>query len=194
MRTLLIVFVLLAGCASAPSRPAEPARALRPSTPLDPAVRFSVSQQAFAVAKALVADCLSQDRMSQFKTQHGRRPVVKVVPSLLLQSGSIDPLVLEKLVEGELVGSGRVRVISAASLSQNRDGVLVQVPAHSPRPDFVLTVAVAAVQPTSTDGAVVVTTLELIHLQSNQKVWMKVHRAGENDAPRIGARSGVVGS
>lgn len=187
MRYLMWIPFVLTACAGA-QRPAvqAPPAAQQPSTPLDPAVRFSVSQQAFGVAKALVADCLAQERLQGFASRAGRLPVVKVVPSLLLQSGSIDPLVLEKLVESELIGSGKVRVLGAASLAQGREGVSVEVPERSPKPDFVITVAVAALQPTPTDRAVVVTTLELVDLQQNQKVWMRVHRAQEG--ARIGAR------
>jgi hypothetical protein len=187
MRYLMWIPFALTACAGA-QRPAvkAPPAAQQPSTPLDPAVRFSVSQQAFVVARAMVADCLAQERIQGFATRAGRLPVVKVVPSLLLQSGSIDPLVLEKLVESELINSGKVRVLGAASMAQSEEGVTVEVPERSPRADFVITVAVAALQPTPTDRAVVVTTLELVDLQQNQKVWMKVHRA--QDAARVGAR------
>jgi len=173
MRVSLVILPLLAACAADPKPVADVRAAHQPLTPLEPAIRFSMSQQAFDVAHAMVGECLSQDVMKSFADRQGRQPVIKVIPSTVLSGGAIDPLMLEKLVEAELVGSGKAQVISAASVSDRGEpgDLVVQVPRGSLRPDFILTVSVAA-----DPSQVVVTTLELVRLKTNEKVWMKVHR------------------
>lgn len=177
IRSLIAIPLLLTACASAGPKHDPAAATLNasrePLTPLEPAIRFSMSQEAFTVARNLVATCLEQQRLTSFQAQNQRLPVIKVVPSTVLSNGAIDPMMLEKLVEAELVNSGKVRVLSAASLSDDQEnGLTVEVPERSPRPDFVITVSVAAAK------TAVLTTLELIDLGSNEKVWMKVHRSG----------------
>jgi hypothetical protein len=96
-------------------------------------------------------------------------------------SGATDPLIMEKLVEMGLINSGRARVIAAADLtSVRRDGPdVLKVSSGSLTPDFLLTVQVAATARAERDAGsvVVLTTVQLVHLATNEVVWMKVLRA-----------------
>jgi hypothetical protein len=135
--------------------------------------RFSWSEDAFVVARGLVKDCVSHKWIRDFEAKHGRRPAIKVVPSLVQTAGAADPLLLEKLVETELINSRKVRVVSVADLTTKPS--TLEVPARSLRPDFMLAVSVMGIgsEPSST---IVVTTLELVDVKSNEKVWARVHR------------------
>jgi hypothetical protein len=135
--------------------------------------RFSWSEEAFVVARGLVKDCLSHTRIRAFEAEQGRRPAIKVVPSIFQTTGSVDPLLLEKIVEMELINSRKVRVVSAADLASQPP--TLKVPTRSLRPDFMLTVSVTGIG-SEGSSTVVLTTLELVDVKSNEKIWAKVHR------------------
>ncbi len=151
-----------------------------PDPLLSSAVRYIWSDKAFTATAKLVDDCLERAPLVTFAAQHHRLPVIKVLPSSAQTSGAADPLILEKLVESALINSGRARVIAAADLTSARRGgpLVLKVSGRSLVPDFLLTVHVAATARAANDpgSVVVLTTVQLVHLQSNEVVWMKVHR------------------
>jgi hypothetical protein len=173
---VLLTLVMLAGCAAKGNKPLVVSKPPADTDQrLHSAVRFAWSEQAFKAAKTLVHDCLSRKWVEQFRADTGRLPVIKVVPTSLQSSGSIDPLLLEKMVEMELIRSRRTRVISAAEISTDRQQrPVLAVPKGSLRPDFVLSVGVAGL---GRSRPIVLTTLQLVNVKTNEKIWARVHRS-----------------
>jgi hypothetical protein len=175
MRAGLLITLWVIGCGTGAKPPVVSAPPAPADARLESAVRFAWSQKAFAAAKSLVRDCLSRRWVEQFRADNHRLPVIKVVPTPLQTSGSIDPLLLEKMVEMELIGSRRARVISAAEIATDRqERPVLTVPRGSLKPDFVLSVGVAGL---GRSRPIVLTTLQLVDVKTNEKIWVKVHRS-----------------
>jgi len=178
MQRVIPFILVLTACSHTPSTNTPDPR-LASTQRLDAAIRFSWSDQAPVIARQLVGECL--ERLAALPgVASDRLPVIKVLPAMEQTGGSIDPLLVEKMVELALINSGRARVIAAADLPDDpmRHRLRVQVAGQSLRPDFILTVSVASLA----QEQAAVTTLQLIRLASNEKVWVGMHRA--DTAPR----------
>lgn len=134
---------------------------------------------ATVMVRDLVRGCLSDDWIARFHRAHGRAPVVKVMPPRQPSSVMINPILLQKRVEAQLINSGRVVVVSAAEFVSRveRSDQLAHarelgVPRRSLRPDFLITghITTPAVMPHP--GQAFAISLQVVDIRTNQKVWM----------------------
>ncbi|MCK5798818.1 MAG: penicillin-binding protein activator LpoB [Deltaproteobacteria bacterium] len=145
------------------------------------------------VSKTMIRDCLSRPWAAQFKGKAGKDPVVKLYPIKNRSEEHIKTKYFTKQVEMELVNSGTVQVVAAsdetgAARAERRDqgrhasDLTKKENQNETGSDFVLNGWIIS----QDDKAVVggqeravrayVVTMELINVETQRKVWMKVHR------------------
>jgi penicillin-binding protein activator len=141
------------------------------------------------VSKVMMRDCLSRPWHSQFQTKNGKKPVVKLYPIRNRSSDHIQTKFFTKQVEMELINSGVVRVVAALDetsharyerVDQSRhasDKTAKQQQAETGS-DFILNGWVVSQNDAAggTEVKAFVTTMELVNVETQEKVWLKVHR------------------
>lgn len=141
------------------------------------------------VSKAMMQDCLSRPWHSQYQAKNGKKPVVKLYPIRNRSSDHIQTKFFTKQVEMELINSGVVRVVAALDetsaaryerVDQSRhasDKTAKQQQAETGA-DFVLNGWVVSQNDAAggTEVKAFVTTMELVNVETQEKVWLKVHR------------------
>ncbi|MCA9666240.1 MAG: penicillin-binding protein activator LpoB [Myxococcales bacterium] len=137
------------------------------------------------VANAMIKDCLSRPWASQFKQEKGRKPVVKLYPIRNRSSEHINTKFFTKQVEREILNSGIADVVAAsdetgAARAERRDQAAnasdktVKSNQQETGTDFVLNGWVISSNDAA-GGAEVrayLTTMELVNVQSQKKVWI----------------------
>jgi len=177
----LVAALVLASCASAPSRTVT---RVSSDTQVDLSGRWN-DTDAQQVAQAMIGDVLSRPWLGDFSTENKRKPVVIVGEVRNLSDEHIETLVFTKSLERELINSGKVKFVAS---SQERTGVRderlnQQSEASSDSmkrlgqetgADFYLSGVITSVID-AVEGQRVVfykVNLELINIESNEKVWI----------------------
>lgn len=141
------------------------------------------------VAKAMIQDCLSRPWSATFKSEKGRNPVVRLYAIQNRSSEHINWRFFTKQVEMELINSGMIKVVSAydeaqtnrferADQARHASDATVKSQGNETGTDFVLNGYIGT-QNDAVDGQEVrayIINMELSNAESNEKVWMKVHR------------------
>jgi len=141
------------------------------------------------VASVMIRDCLNRPWATQFKAAKGKEPVVRLYPIRNRSSDHIDYRFLTKQVEMELINSGAVKVVSdlgeagtqrleRADQARNASDATVKSQGQETGSDFTLNGWILT-QNDAAEGQEVrayVVTMELTNSESNEKVWMKVHK------------------
>ena len=138
--------------------------------------------------RALIADALARPWVENFRMAHGgNRPVVFVGTVRNETSDYVDTKLVTKRFEEELINSGRVRVVAdrdqrAEIRDERQQGQAWNIPetvkkqAMELGADYILLGRVGEVKQESNDHRTVVQyyqiNLELIDIQSNEKVWI----------------------
>lgn len=141
-----------------------------------------------AAYRALISDALARPWVANFQASHnGNRPVVFVGTVRNETSEYIDTKLVTKRFEEELINSGRVRVVADRDQrgeirDERQQGQAWNIPetvkkqAMELGADFILLGRVAEVKQESNDRRTIVQyyqiNLELIDIQSNEKVWI----------------------
>lgn len=149
--------------------------------------------------RALIADCLARPWVENFRVSHnGNRPVVFVGTVRNETSDYVDTKLVTKRFEEELINSGRVRVVADRDQrgeirDERQQGQAWNMPetvkkqAMELGADFILLGRVGEVKQESNDRRTIVQyyqiNLELIDIQSNEKVWI-----GSKDIKKIAKR------
>ncbi|HYE03120.1 MAG TPA: penicillin-binding protein activator LpoB [Phycisphaerales bacterium] len=174
----------LTGCA-----PDRQITRLPPEQVIDLDYRFD-DDDARQVAQAMVTDALYRAWVQNFVNQNGRPPVVTVGPIKNDTQDYIDPHLFSSQFERELINSGRVRFVAMRdqrgdirmereqgqewSRPETRKQMKYELGA-----DYILLGNVADNKERSLDGKRVVSfyqvNLEMIDLESNEKVWYGTH-------------------
>lgn len=179
-----VLGVLMAACMSAASR----VERVDPNTEVDLSGYWN-DTDANMVAKAMIKDCVVRPWSATFKQDKGRQPVVRVYPVRNRSSEHVDYRFFTKQLEQELMNSGVSKIVAdrveAADNRAERDEQAKHASAETKKShkretgsDFVLNGWVVT-QNDAADGQEVrayVVTLELSNTETNEKVWMKVHK------------------
>ncbi len=182
----LVTLALTVSCYA--SGPARTVQRVNPDAQIDLSGKWN-DTDANQVARAMIQDCLSRPWATSFKAQHNRPPVVRLWPIKNRSSDHIQTMFFTKQVEMELINSGMVKVVSSLNEAQdNRDeradqahnasDSTVKAQQQETGSDFVLNGWIVS-ENDAVDGQTVkafVTTMELSNSESNEKVWMKVHK------------------
>lgn len=175
LATLLLAPMMSSGCYARVS-----ARALPPPRPITPAPTWNEAAAQRAAAD-LIDDCISRPWAQRFIAEQGRLPVVRVYPVRNHAVPMASSLAYTKEVEAALLRSGRALVASAYAGAAARAELADQqvhasdatLKTHRPlSSDFVLSGWVVSERREGMGRPVQVITLQLIAVQSNQKVWM----------------------
>lgn len=141
------------------------------------------------VAQVMLRDCLSRPWAANFRQKKGKNPVIKLYPIRNRSSEHINTKFFTKQVEMEIVNSGTVGVVAAfdetaATRYERRDqghhasDLTKKENQNETGADYVLNGWVVA-QNDRIGGQEVrayLVTMELTDIETQQKVWMKVHR------------------
>lgn len=177
--SLLLAATMTSGCharATVRALPPPPALAA-PATWDEPAAQRA--------AESLVADCVSRPWAQRFLAERGRLPVIRVYPVRNHAVHVASAQAYTKEVEMALVRSGRALVAGAyvdgvarAELDdQQLHASDATVKRHRPlTSDFVLSGWIVSERREDAARPAQVITLQLIAVQSNQKVWMSSRR------------------
>lgn len=178
---------LVAGCyPTGPARP--PVQRVGANTKVDLSGNWN-DTDANLVAKAMITDALSRPWAAKHKAKSGKNPVVKLYPIRNRTSEHINTKFFTKQVEMELVNSGNVGVVAAsdetgAARAERRDqgrhasDLTKKENQNETGSDYVLNGWIVA-QNDAAGGQQVrayLVTMELVNVETQQKVWMKVHR------------------
>jgi hypothetical protein len=137
----------------------------------------------------MIQDALSRPWSAKFRQEHGREPVIRLYPIRNRSSEHINWQFFTKQVEMELINSGVVKVVSAwdeaqtqrferADQARHASDETVKSQGQETGSDFTLNGWIIT-QNDAAPGQEVrayVTTMELTNSETNEKVWMKVHR------------------
>ncbi|PIE19523.1 MAG: penicillin-binding protein activator LpoB [Proteobacteria bacterium] len=179
--------ILAAGCY--PTGPSGPrVTRLKADTQADISGNWN-DTDANLVAKAMITDCLSRPWAAKHKAKTGKNPVVKLYPIRNRTSEHIGTKFFTKQVEMELVNSGNVGVVAAsdetsAARAERRDqgrhasDLTKKENQNEQGSDYVLNGWIIAKTDAAGGKAVraYLVTMELVNVETQQKVWMKVHR------------------
>jgi penicillin-binding protein activator len=141
------------------------------------------------VAAVMIQDCLSRPWATQFQAKHGRPPVIRMYPIRNRTADHMNTRFFTKQVEQELLNSGIVQVVADLTEAQDtryeRSDQAHHASAETMKQgrnetgsDYILNGWVVD-ENDAVPGREVrayVATMELIHSETNVKVWMKVHR------------------
>lgn len=184
-RITLCLLPALLLCACTPTR--EVSR-VDPNAPIDVDYRFN-DVDARQVYQGMVGDALYRNWLDRFGQASGRKPVVVVGPVRNDTQQYIDTQMFTTQFERELLNSDRVRFVA---MPDQRDAIRTERAQGQEwsRPetrkqmrnelgaDFILIGRVADDQPRALSGRSGVSyyqvTLEMIDLESNEKVWIGV--------------------
>jgi PBP1b-binding outer membrane lipoprotein LpoB len=182
-----VVALTIAACGPPPG-PSTSVQRINPNAAVDLSGEWN-DTDANQVSKAMVQDCLSRPWSAAFKTEKGRTPVVRLYAIKNRSSEHINWRFFSKQVEMELINSGMVKVVSAwdeaqtnrferSDQARHASDKTVKSQGQETASDFVLNGWIIT-QNDAVDGQEVrayVTTMELSNSESNEKVWMKVHK------------------
>jgi PBP1b-binding outer membrane lipoprotein LpoB len=141
------------------------------------------------VAKAMIPDCLGRPWLSEFSAKKGRKPVVKLYPIRNRSTDHVQTKYFTKQVEMELINSGAIKVVAALDetsdarferMDQARHASDRTAKQHQQETgsDFVLNGWVVSQNDAAggTEVKAFVTTMELVNVETQEKVWLKVHQ------------------
>lgn len=177
--TLLLAATMISGCYARAT-----VRALPPPPAPPPPVTWD-EPAAQRAAESMISDCVSRPWAQRFLAERGRLPVIRVYPVRNHAVPAASSLAYTKEVEMALVRSGRALVAGAfvdsvarAELDDQQvhaaDGTLKT---HRPLDsDFVLSGWIVSESSEHEAQPAQVITLQLIAVQSNEKVWMSSRR------------------
>ncbi|PID27875.1 MAG: penicillin-binding protein activator LpoB [Candidatus Cloacimonadota bacterium] len=141
------------------------------------------------VANNVIGDCLSRPWVSDFRDEYGRKPTVIVGKVRNLSSEHIPTQTITKDMERELINSGRVKFVADSNqrneIRQERQEQQTHASAETAKrlaqetgADFMLKGTINTIID-AYDGQKVKfyqVDLELINVESNEKVWMGGHK------------------
>lgn len=169
-----------------------------PNTTVDVDYRWQ-DDDARQTYQKLIADCLARPWVENFRVAHsGNRPVVFVGTVRNETSDYIDTKLVTKRFEEELINSGRVRVVADRDQrgeirDERQQGQAWNMPetvkkqAMELGADFIMLGRIGEVKQESNDRKTVVQyyqiNLEMIDIQSNEKVWI-----GSADVKKVARR------
>jgi PBP1b-binding outer membrane lipoprotein LpoB len=193
---MLAVVVAIGAVACAPANRVE---RVDPNTEVDLSGYWN-DTDANMVARAMIKDCVTRPWSAVYKQEKGRKPVVRVYPVRNRSSEHVDYRFFTKQLEQELMNSGVSKVVAdsveaadnRAERAEQEKHASVETKKANKREtgsDFVLNGWVVT-QNDAADGQEVrayVVTLELSNTETNEKVWMKVHKI-----KKVVQRSSVV--
>lgn len=179
--------ILLSGCFPAGGPP--PVQRVNANTQVDITGNWN-DTDANQVSQVMIRDCLSRPWAAQAKAKTGKNPVVKLYPIKNRTDEHINTKFFTKQVEMELVNSGTVGVVAAsdetgAARAERRDqghhasDLTKKENQNEKGSDFVLNGWIVMSHDRGAGGTQVrayLVTMELINVETQQKVWMKVHR------------------
>ncbi len=179
--------LLIIACAPPPG-PSTSVQRINPEAAVDLSGEWN-DTDANQVAKVMIQDCLSRPWSAKFKAEKGRDPVVRLYPIKNRSSEHINDRFFTKQVEMELINSGILKVVSAWDEAQTQrferedqarhaSDESVKSQGQETGSDFTLNGWILS-QNDAVDGQEVrayVTTMELTNTETNEKVWMKVHK------------------
>jgi PBP1b-binding outer membrane lipoprotein LpoB len=182
----LAIFLMVIGCYPAP--PPTTVQRVNSESQIDLSGEWN-DTDANQVAQVMIQDCLSRPWSAKFKQDKSREPVLRLYPIRNRSSEHINWQFFTKQVEMELINSGVVKVVSAwdeaqtqrferADQAENASDKTVKTQGEETGSDFTLNGWIIT-QNDAVDGQEVrayVTTMELTNAESNEKVWMKVHK------------------
>lgn len=186
-RSIFLVLTLTAACASE-KQAAQPA-VQRTDQAIDLSGEWN-DVDADAVAKTIIADCLSSPWIQEWRNQHEqRRPVVRLYPIKNKTAGYIDYRYFTKQIEQAFVRSGLVDVVSSREEAEDvRDERADQAEHASDETaksqgqelgsDFILNGWILT-QDDRAGGQEVrayLTSVEIIDSSSQRKAWVGQHR------------------
>jgi len=181
-----VTLVMVAGCYA--SGPSTSVQRINPNAQVDLSGNWN-DTDANQVAQAMIQDCLSRPWAPRFKAEKGKEPGVRLWEIKNRSSEHINSKFFTKQVEMELINSGNVKVVSSleeaqdnrderADQARNASDKTVKAQQQETGSDFVMNGWIVtendAVE--GQEGRAYVVTMELSNSESNEKVWMKVHR------------------
>lgn len=186
--TLIAAATLFLVACGPPPGPSTRVQRINPNAQVDLSGKWN-DTDANQVAKAMIKDCLTRPWSAKFKAEKGRDPVVRLYPIRNRSDEHINWRFFTKQVEMELINSGVVKVVSSldeadtqrmerTDQARHASDETVKVQGQETGSDFTLNGYIIT-ENDAVDGQEVrayVTTMELTNSESNQKVWMKVHR------------------
>lgn len=181
----LVLAVLVSGCYSGPSHSVQRVDA---DEQIDLSGNWN-DTDANQVAQVMIKDCLSRPWSSRYKQEKGKDPVVKLARIRNRSSEHINTKFFTKQVEMELVNSGIVKVVAAYDETEaarmEKDDQAVHASDETKKEqqqetgaDFLLNGWIVTQNDRQGGQSVraYVVTMELINVETQQKVWVKVHR------------------
>ncbi|MGH7243047.1 MAG: penicillin-binding protein activator LpoB [Phycisphaerales bacterium] len=169
-----------------------------PETTVDVDYRWQ-DDDARQTYRQLIADCLARPWVENFRSAHGgNRPVVFVGTVRNETSDYIDTKLVTKRFEEELINSGRVRIVAdrderAEIRDERQQGQAWNIPetvkkqAMELGADYIMLGRIGEVKQESNDRRTIVQyyqiNLEMIDIQSNEKVWI-----GSADVKKVARR------
>ncbi len=141
------------------------------------------------VANAMIKDCLSRPWAMNFKNEKGRTPVIKLYPMKNRSSEHINTKFFTKQVEMEILNSGLAKIVAASDetdearaeredQAENASDRTAKQNQQETGTDFLLNGWIVS-QNDAVSGQEVrayMVTMELTNAESQQKVWIKVHK------------------
>ncbi|MDA3958420.1 penicillin-binding protein activator LpoB [Oceanispirochaeta sp.] len=176
--SLAMVLLVLAGCAS------TKVDRISSDEVVDLSGRWNDTDSRLT-AEAIVSDALSRAWLDDFQSSNGEKPVVIVGTVGNKSSEHIEVLTFIKDIEKELINSGRVRFVANSVERQevreeredqqsNATEKTAKALAAETGADFMLQGVITSITD-AVDGKKVIkyqVSMELIHLESNEKVWI----------------------
>lgn len=182
MKKLLMVLVvasLAAGCGSY-----KKVTRLDPETVTDLSGKWN-DTDARLVAEEMIADCLTRSWITEFAVSNGKKPVVTVGNIRNQSNEHIDTEIFTKDFERELINSSRVRFVASsdqrdevrserADQSENASRETMKRLRQETGADFILVGSIKTIVDQARGINVIFyqTDLELINIESNEKVWI----------------------
>jgi len=187
LATITALALMMISCGPPPG-PSTSVQRVNPNAQIDLSGEWNATD-ANQVASVMIRDCLNRPWAAKFKAEKGKEPVVRLYPIRNRSTDHIDWRFLSKQVEMELINSGMVKVVSdlqeagtqrleRADQARNASDSTVKSQGQETGSDFTLNGWILT-QNDAAEGQEVkayVTTMELTNSESNEKVWMKVHK------------------
>ncbi len=177
---ILLMAMLAFGCSSTGRQVTR----MEPDTQTDLSGRWN-DTDARLVAQEMISDCLSRVWLTDFAVAESRKPVVTVGRIRNETSEHINTETFTKDFERELINSGQVKFVGSldervdvreerADQSEYASAETIKQLRAETGADYVLLGAVKTITDEAEGQRVVFyqTDLELIHVESNEKVWI----------------------
>lgn len=184
---LALFCILLVAACGPPPGPSVRVTRVDPNRQIDMSGNWN-DADANQVARIMIQDCMSRPWANRFRQKHGKDPVVRLGRVRNRTAEPINVRFYAKQVEAEIFNSGVARVVvdkaEARGVREERDDQAehasdetVKTHGEETGADYTLAGRIEE-QKDSVDGQEVrayVVTMELWDIQSNEKVWMKIH-------------------